>query len=91
MPIFKENKGIKGKFNSETLNKAVKEVLCHQASIREAAKNWNLNYVTLLCYVKQAKMQEENFNVTKLSMKTKQVCFKDCCYIEDCINIFLFL
>ena len=53
----------------------MKEVLHHQASLRDAASRWNLNFVTLSRYVKRAKLQGSD-TIINLSMKTKQVCLR---------------
>ena len=80
MPTFKKGKGLKGKFNTDDLSNAVKDVMHHHTSLRKAGRRSNVNFCTLSRYVKQAKTKGENFTIIQKSMKTKQVCNKKFLY-----------
>ena len=80
MSTFKKGKDFKGKFNTNELANAVKDVMHHHNSLRKEGRRWNVNFCALSRYVKQAKTKGKNFTITKKSMQTKQVCIKKFLY-----------
>ena len=62
MPTFIKGKSLKGKFNTNDLSNAVKDVMHHHTSLRKAGRRWNVNFCTLSRYVKQAKTKEQKLH-----------------------------
>ena len=72
MPTFKKSKNKNGLFDNQTLNTAMNLVLQYNISINQAAKECNINRITLGRYIKEAR-QMGCSSVVKRSMVTKQV------------------
>ena len=72
-PTFEKSSGLKGQFNIANVTNAVKDVMHHHFSLREAGRRWNVNLCALSCYVKQAKTEGKGFTTDKKTMKTKLV------------------
>lgn len=76
MPTFKQSKGERALFSNESLNLALKDVLEINISVRKAAKEHNINRITLGRYCKKSREEGRTY-FSKLSMVTKQVgCIK---------------
>ena len=77
MPTFEKSKGLKCRFNNADVTYAVKDVMHHHFSLREAGRKRNVNFCAQSRYVKQANTEGEDFTTVKTTIKTKHIseCF----------------
>ena len=77
MPTFEKSKGLKCQFDNANVTNAVKDVMHHHPSLREAGRRRNVNFCAQSRYVKQANTEGEDFTTVKKTIKTKHVskCF----------------
>ena len=77
MPTFEKSKGLKCQFENADVTNAVKDVMHHHPSLREAGRRQNVNFCSQSRYLKQANTEGKDFTTVKKNIKTKHVseCF----------------
>ena len=77
MPTFEKSKGLKCQFENAYVTNAVKDVMHHHPSLREAGRRRNVNFCAQSRYHKQANTEGKDFTTVKKTIKTKHVseCF----------------
>ena len=78
MPTFEKSKGLKCQFENSDVTNAVKDVMHHHPSLREAGRRRNVNFCAQSRYLKQANTGRQRFHYCQKDHKN-----------QTCIGVFL--